>query len=210
MTAPTPLMYGRQTWQHFIGGYYSDTGRFVREAQRIGISRRAPAQAVRGMQFGDRLILLRYEGKGRAFAFAEAIITGMTLDHEIAAAVGAELQRRGLASFQEGGGSIERDCGSYFIVGTWTVNCSWSDVMDIALDVAKAKGETLFVMVNARLRCAYDPITYLDPAPKFTRGFTRAPDDDEWQPWTADRADGAVLAIRGYQKAPKRLPAPAQ
>lgn len=198
------LIQLQQTWQHFIGGYYADTDHFVREAQRIGISRRAPAHAVRGMNWGDQLILLRYVQRD-VFAFAEAVILGMTLEHEIAASVGQALKDRGQAHYDDTARTIDRECGSYEICGSWIVTCSWSEVMDLALEIAKQKGETLFVMVNAGLRQVYDKPVYLQPAPKFTRGFTRVAAGTSYLPWDADPQDGLVIGIKDYRRAP-RLP----
>ena len=179
MNIQKELIHQVNTWMHFVGGYYSDTDKFADEARRQRISRRAPAQQVRGMQFGDQLVLLRYERPAVA-AFAEAEIIGVTLDREISEVVGERLAAEGLAEFHEPAGgcqTIERECGSYTLLGFWTVTCSLPDVMDIAIQEAKAAGEKLFVMVNADLRKAYDQPVYLEPAPKFTRGFIKSVDD---------------------------------
>jgi hypothetical protein len=203
------LIHQRNTWLHFIGGYYSDTDKFVNEAIRSRISRRAPAQTVRGMQFGDRLVFLRYAGKENIFAFAEAEIVGISLDHEIAAEVGERLKEQGLAEYHEPGSggevAIERECGSYLLCGTWAVNCPLEDVMEIALQIAKERGETLFVMVNAELTKVYESDVYLQPAPKFSRGFTRASDEAQYFTDLPPMQTGekTIFSIRNYQKADK-------
>jgi hypothetical protein len=164
------------------------------------------------MNFGDRLLLLRWN-RPDVFAFAEASISGMTLDHEIADAVGKELEEKGLATYEGAGGgtglNIERDCGSYCVCGTWTVRCSWGDVVNIALQIAQARGETLFLMINARLTAAYKDPVYLQPVPKFTRGFTRVSVDTSYQVSDSELLNGSVFAIRDYQKRQKRPAAPA-
>lgn len=207
MNMQPALIHTQQTWMHFIGGYYANTDRFVNEAIKSRISRRAAAQQVRGMQFGDRLVLLRYQRKGEIMAFGEAQITGITLDHEIAKEVGERLEADGLAEYNEpsGGGSmVTRECGSYMLIGFWSVKCELSGVMDIASEIAKEKGETLFVMVNAELTQIYESPTYLQPAPKFTRGFIKPADQSSYSVTPiAMVVDPCVYAVRDYQKAPR-------
>ncbi len=202
------LINQRNTWMHFIGGYYKSTDKFISEAKRQRISRRAPAQQVRGMQFGDRLVLLRYQKKDLVTAFAEAQIVGVTLDHEIAKAVGDKLQEQGLAEYHEpgsgGGVIISRECGSYLMCGSWSIKCDLADVMDMAIDAAKEKGETLFVMVNAELTQSYDASTYLQPAPKFTRGFIKRIDQSQLSITPIETVvEPEMWAIQNYQKAPR-------
>jgi hypothetical protein len=200
------LIHQTSTWMHFIGGYYKDEKQFIHEARKQGISRRAPAQTVRGMEFGDRLVFLRYVGAGSVFAFAEGQIVGLTLDGDIAKQVGDRLIEEGKAEYHEGGGMVQRECGSYFVIGTFSVNVSLKETMDIAQEIqakqAREQGkepEPLFVMVNARLTRSYEDPVYLSPAPKFTRGFTRSNDTSFVAP--GDFApERKVIAIEGYAK----------
>ncbi len=200
------LFHQVNTWTHFIGGYYSSTDKFISEARKHGISRRAPAQSVRGMQFGDRLIFLRYFDAANVIAFAEGEITGITLDHEIAKELGEKLKAEGKAEFHEPeGGSgmiVQRECGSFMLLGSWTVSCSLVEVMDMAEEIAKAKDIQLSVMVNARLVNTYAKPVYLQPTPKFSRGFSRG---DNSQFVTAEdyQPERTVFEISNYQKAPK-------
>jgi hypothetical protein len=207
-TANEELIHVINTWLHFIGGYYNNTERFISEAEKYGITRRAPAQTVRGMQFGDRLIFLRYGARGKAtFAFAEARITGVTLQGEIAKQVTAELVAEGKAEFQGGGGGggtlVNRECGSYLVVGSWTVKCDLSEVVKRAIAKAEATGEILFIMVNAQLTQAYAQPVSLSPAPKFTRGFIKAKDDASYLPSVDYQKHGDVVAVMNYSKAKK-------
>lgn len=210
------LIHTANAWLHFIGGYYKNTDRFIDEAIKSRISRRAPAQMVRNMQFGDRLILLRYE-RDQVYAFAEAQIIGITLDHEIAQAVGEQLAEK--ATYQEPSGGagqeIERECGSYFLMGTWTVNANLQEVLDIALKIAEEKRSTpLIVMINAELMQIYESRVYLNPAPKFTRGFTKVSEQSQYyiepQPMSGEKT---IFSIRNYSKKPRpsrsRKPIPA-
>jgi hypothetical protein len=207
MNEQTKLIFTSNTWMHFIGGYYKDTDKFINEAMKHRVSRRAPAQMVRAMEFGDRLVLLRYYRDESVSAFAEAQIIGITLDHEIAKIVGEQLH---CEYHEPAGGSsvIERECGSYMHTGTWIVNASLRDVMEIAMKAARERGdEPLFVMVNAELTKIYEQHTFLQPAPKFTRGFIKAPDQAAYSLEPRDPvAEKIVIAIRNYRKKQREKP----
>jgi hypothetical protein len=206
MSLQPDLIHQISTWLHFIGGYYKSEDKFVKEAQRFGISRRVPAQVIRGMEFGDRLIFLRYVKGQQAFAFAEAVIVGLTLEGGIAKKVGDRLIDEGKAQYEEGGGMVSRECGSYFVLGTYHVNATLKETMDIAQDIyaeqAKESGrepEPLFVMVNAKLVKQYSQPVYLSPSPKFTRGFIRSDNSSFIAP--ADFSpDRTIVAIDSYEK----------
>jgi hypothetical protein len=209
MNSQLDLIHHRNTWMHFIGGFYGNVDKFINEAIKYRISRRVPAQIVKGMQFGDRLVLLRYANPD-VFAFAEAQIIGITLDHEIAKEVGERLKANGQAEYQDapsgGGALIERECGSYILCGSWVVKCSLAEVMAIALEISAARAETLFVMVNAELTQIYQNSVYLHPAPKFTRGVIKPMDQSTYfvspEPTVSEPT---VFAIRNYQKGARRL-----
>ena len=211
-TDQSPLIYTRQTWLHYIGGYYTETDKFINEAIKSRISRRAPAQQVRGMQFGDRLILLRYLRKGMITAFGEAQIIGITFDHEIAKIIGDQMIAEGKAEFHEPSGGatvIQRECGSYILLGSWIVTCSLSDVMELAIKASNERGEQLFVMINAELTKIYDNPIFLSPAPKFFRGFQRADDYSEYifsEPEMVTKKN--VFAIQNYSKKLDRIKKP--
>lgn len=201
MSTQLSLIQQNSTWMHFIGaGYYADDKKFTREAKKYGISRRAPAQLVRGMEFGDRLVLLRYLAKGSVFAFGEARIHGITLEGDISKQVGERLIAEGRAEYQDGGGAVERECGSYLVLGTYSVKASLKEVMSIAQEIhARENGDVpMFVMVNARLTEAYKEQVFLQPAPKFTRGFIRS--DFSYAPPKGGIAEGEVIAIASYTR----------
>ena len=157
-----------------------------------------------------KLIIIASDGmdKDVISAFAEAQIVGVTLDHEIAKAVGDKLKEQGLAEYHEpgaGGGTIiQRECGSYLMCGSWSIKCELSDVMEMAIETAKEKGETLFVMVNAELVQTYEAPTYLQPAPKFTRGFSKPIDQSQLSITPVETVvEPEMWAIQNYQKAPR-------
>lgn len=201
MSLQPDLIHQISTWLHFIGGYYKNEQKFVREARKFGISRRAPAQMVHAMEFGDRLIFLRYVKGQAAFAFAEGVIVGITLDGAIAKKVGDRLIDEGKATYSEGGGIVERECGSYMVLGSFQVTATLKETMAIALEFhhKQESADPLFVMVNAKLIRAYKAPVYLSPSPKFTRGFIRSDDSsfiapDDFVP------ERQVIGIEGYEK----------
>lgn len=200
MNSQLSLITQNSTWMHYIGtGYYADEKKFLREAKKFGISRRAPAQTVRGMEFGDRLIFLRYIRERNIYAFAEAQITGISLDYSISKQVGERLIEQGRGEYQQGGMDVERECGSYTVIGTFIVRASLKEVMTLAQEIhERENGDVpLFVMVNAKLTHAYKEQVILSPAPKFTRGFIRS--EFSYLP-SKQQVKGEVIAIAQYTK----------
>ncbi len=200
--AQLPLFNQVNTWMHYIGRYYRSEGAFTAEAMGKGISRRVPAQVARGMRFGDRVVLLRWGGKGKVWAFAEMVVTGLTLLDGLARQVGERLQEQGRASYSEGGEAVERECGTYFVVGTWTTTADIHEIIELACQIADAKGEKVFVLVNGTIIKAYDAPVLLSPAPSFTRSFIRADAEATFQCETTGDQPPAhpILAIQNYRK----------
>jgi len=198
------LIHQVNTWMHYVGGSYKSTDHFVREAQHHGISRRIPAQVARGMAYGDRVVMLRWGGPDCVTAFAEMTITKLVLDSDMADKVGERLREQGKAAYTQGGETIQRECGSYFICGTWHVDAEISEVMDIAIQIAEAEGRSVFVMVGGTLTKTYaDPIL-LQPAPKFTRGFIRADNEAMFVMHDEHEPERQVVSISGYAKSSGR------
>lgn len=188
------------TWMTYIGGKYSNKGRFITEARQYGISRRVAAQVARGFRFGDRVILLRYNGKRGVEAFAEMRITEVIFDHEIASQIGAKLREMGLATYQAGslGAShVHRECGDYVISGGWTVDSERVNIPDLVKAAQElANGDTVFCMIGGKLTEEYQSVVWLSPAPKFTRGFIKSGDDDE----TFEPEDNRMVEIKDYKR----------
>lgn len=197
------LIHTRNTWLHFIGRYYDTPDRFIHEAKRSGISRRAPAQTVRGMQFGDRLVFIRYNNARNVMAFAEGKITGVTLQGEIAKEITEQLMAEGKAKYHGGGGGgtpVHRECGSYIVIGYWSVTCPLSEIVEKAIEKANERGEKLFVMVNASLEESYEPVMLI-PSPKFTRGFIKDRSNASYHVTDDYQEHGDVVAVMNYAKA---------
>lgn len=196
------LFHQTNVWMHYIGGYYDSVERFIREAKRQGVSRRIPLQVARGMRFGDRVILLRYHDKTTVSAFGEFVVRNIFFDDAISQAVGKRLEETGKAQYFEGGGSVMRECGSYIIAGTWLVTVEIPEIVDIALELSE--GKPAFAMIGGPLTKVYQPPVFLDPAPKFSRGFIRSNLDDA----TFEFADGpeedhTIVGIQSYNKRDK-------
>jgi hypothetical protein len=217
----TALFQQPNTWLHFIGSYYRTSDLFLVETQKHGFSRRIPAQVARGMHFGDKVIFLRYGGASSrmtttaktVFAFGEGVVTRVTFAAEIAAQLGQELERRGLAEYTSGGDTVLRACGSYLMAGTWTVTAEMEIplLVEAATQIAQAQGATtpLFVMLGGELTAAYEAPVFLQPAPHFTRGFIKTEPGSTYQ-YTGMVGEYAykMLAVKHYRKAAKSLRLP--
>lgn len=213
MSTQTPLFQQPNTWLHFIGGYYRTPDRFLSETQKQGFSRRLPAHIARGMDFGDKVIFLRYGGASSrmttsaktVFAFGEGVITRVTFDASIAVQLGQQLEQRGLAEYTPGGDTILRECGAYVLAGTWTIvpEVDIPQLIEAATRLAQAQGETkVFVMLGGELTAAYDSPVFLDPAPHFARGFIKTLPGSTYR-YTGKAGSQAhqMLAVRNYRKA---------
>ena len=195
------------TWLHFIGGHYGSPETFLREAQSLGVSRRVPAQTARGMNFGDRVVLLRYGGKGKVEGFAEFTVHSIRIEGDITQRVGDELIREGRASVSQGAGLVERECGAYFEASVFNVasDVTIGEILERALKIAKEEGLDLTVLIGGALSKVYDAPILLDPAPKFSRGFTKCPDQAQFEfagaPATTERQ---LVELSSYKQANRK------
>lgn len=201
--AHTQEGFVRSTWMHFIGGYYSSTDKFIREAQGPGgIARRIPAQVARGMAFGDRVVLLRYNGKNNVQAFAEMVLDSVTFEGDFASKVGKKLVEQGRAAYTPGCISVSRECGSYIIAGVFEVasDVSLSEIVQMAQSSA-SEGESVFVMIGGHLSKVYDTPVLLSPPPKFSRGFFHAEDGTFVYEGGEGEPPNRVIGVQDYRKA---------
>lgn len=160
-----------KVWLHFIGGYYQTIERFINEAKAKGITRRIPAQIARGINFGDRVILLRWQEKS-ALAFAEAVVTGITLDSEVSEYVQEKLKEQG--KIQDTGSDsnlgppvcISRECGSYLVMSSSATSATIAEIIELAIEFQ----EKPFVMIACKLTDEYHQQFRLEGT-KFTRGI---------------------------------------
>ena len=166
------------TWAHFVGGTYKGTDRFIREAKKQGITRRVQANTARGFHFGDRVVLLRYRGKGKVLAFGEMVIKEVIFDAEITKKIAEALIEAGAAEYSPGplgGTHVHRECGSYLMGGSFVITIPEFDIPWLcakAQEIAKELHiDTVFCMIGGNLVDEYS--TWLDPAPNFTRGLIK-------------------------------------
>lgn len=93
-TSLATRQFVRQVYGHFIGkGYYDSDEKFLKEAEKHGISRRTPANIAKNMRFGDRVVFLRFGGRQTKTveAFAEMTIDNIVLEASIAKEVALHL-----------------------------------------------------------------------------------------------------------------------
>ncbi len=197
MTAQQPMLFHQQqTWGHYIGktSYPSDAA-FLNEGREIGVSRRVPAFLARRMNFGDRVILLRWLGDGQARAFAEMVITGVTLGEEVAKQVAAKFADRIHCDSEIGVQQHRRGCGMYTI----TVTCTVHDLtLPELIEAAQQVTPQPFVMLQGRITRVISPPERLSGM-RFTRGFFRF-ERTERLFNELPQHEGALTGIRDYTR----------
>lgn len=66
------------TWLHFVGrSYYKSELRFVREAERYGVTRRVSLAVLRSMAWGDRVLLVTRSGAS-SVVFGQFTVTRLS------------------------------------------------------------------------------------------------------------------------------------
>ena len=101
-------------WAHFIGEEQYSIESFIAEAEKYGISRNTNVQQLKGIQYGDTINLMQWDGT-QAILFAQFVVRRVFIrDTEISAAVAEKLMEDGKAQPGGGGGDpVHRACGSY-------------------------------------------------------------------------------------------------
>ena len=201
MSEQFSLFLQQQTWGHYIGksSYPSDKA-FLQEAERIGVSRRVPAFLAKVMNFGDRVILLRWLGKGKARAFAEMVIVGVTLNDEVAEKVAEALEDR-IKCRNGGENQHHRGCGAYTI----TLTCVASGVtLSEIIEAAERATPKPFVMLQGRITRVFSPPEDFIKM-RFTRGFFRF---ERLERLFTDiqQQQGTILGIRNYTRKSEPTP----
>lgn len=207
-------------WLHYVGERNYTPAEFIKEAKAIGISRRAPANQVGAMHFGDTVLLLTWRG-GKPAVFGEFRISRVIFQGEVNAKLKDQLQSEGKIVADNSGAApvqVKRKCGSYWMGGGCTVRDD-VDIPELIEDAEKIhaellkgegvpEGETgsLWVMVGGDLTKEYFPPRTLDPAPSFTRGFMRTPDGTHFvdaNPTDTGIPTGApaIVGVEEYQGA---------
>jgi len=169
-------------WAHFIGEEQYTIESFIAEAEKYGISRNLPAQQLKGIQYGDTINLMQWDGN-QAILFAQFVVRRVFIRNpEISAAVAEKLIEEGKAQTGGGGGdSVERACGSY-ITGPGIVvddeKTSIREIIDLAEEIASQTGDEgdkkIKWMVGGSLSHKFPaPIPLGKHGPQFSRGFIR-------------------------------------
>jgi hypothetical protein len=106
-----------KTWLHFIGrSYYSTPTRFLREAQRLGVSRRISLQQARAMRYGDVVLLAQWDGKRQvAQVFGQFIVASL-----YGTGLGDLLQEEEREVVSATPVMVERECGHFTCGGIVT------------------------------------------------------------------------------------------
>ena len=83
-------------------------------------------------------------------------------------------------------------------VGTYHVNATISECVEIAMKIAEQRNETLFILVGGHLNKIYERPIFLSPPPNFTRTFVRL--QDEAFVFEDEKTETSIIAIKDYKK----------
>jgi hypothetical protein len=197
------------TWFHYI----AKPNPFLQAALKFGVSRHCPINIARGMNFGDRVILLHWRGKAiPPAAFAEMIVNGISFEDGLN--VGQELLEQGRCEYHDytDGGScagvqVDRECGSFNLAGGYSLSADVT--LQAVIEIAErkmveqgGKPGDVRCMIWGKIVKVYDvPITP-QPAPGFLRGFfhvingTRIGD----APVVAEPITNEVRVVENYER----------
>ena len=190
------------TWRHFVGGHYTP-GRFIREARRLGVTRRVAANVAKAMAFGDTVELLHWK-RGRPVLFAEFTVTDIILPVEISIEVRKKHRRLKVS----GGSRIVRECGSYEMVGVCAIEpddgLTLQQIAVEAIEIAERLKLAPWCMIGGPLTKVYKPPVEVSPPPRFSRGFARLDSDQTAAAASAwprqSPTPPTVIAVDGYKR----------
>lgn len=174
----------------YIGGFYT-MKIFIKEATRIGVSRRVSPSTAKRLSFSDRIILCSWQS-GDPVAFAEFSVRQVFLEARTAALVGMELEADGRARYVGGNTvSVNRECGSFEVGGGWEVDADLNEIAERVCEMA----DVPWFMVGGPLTVVYDKPVPLPTEKVFFRGFKALVDDDD-----GEAGQGVLLAVNNYEK----------
>lgn len=190
----------------YIGKEYKD---FVKEAERYGISRNVPLNAIGGMEWGETVLCAIHnkypealfealgkepDGTGTAdllcsFTFDRLFIR----DPQLHNAVMARLQELGFISgIEEADDPIERDCGAYVVTSVTTVTVPLHQLVSLIRDMAKRLSVPAKVMIGGPVKDIYEEGEYI-PHIKFSRGIMK------WEDEKPIITKVKVIGVNNYQ-----------
>jgi hypothetical protein len=194
-------------WAHFIGEKRYTTESFIAEAERYGISRNIPAQQLKGIQFGDVINLMLWDGD-QAVLFAQFIVSQVLIrDTEISAEVGDKLVNEGRAEPGGGGGEpVHRACGSYVSGGGVILDqekATVREIVDLAEQLAAEKGDRkIKFMVGGKVSHQFpEPVPLGNHGPRFSRGFIKYSTGLREQPLRGEKIE--MKGVADYRPARK-------
>jgi hypothetical protein len=194
-------------WAHFIGEKRYSAESFVAEADRYGISRNIPARQLRGIQFGDVINLMLWDGT-QAVLFAQFVVSQVLIrDTEISAEVGDKLVNEGRAEpGGRGGEPVHRACGSYISGGGVIINqetATVREIVDLAERLASEKGDRkIKFMVGGKISHQFpEPIPLGNHGPTFSRGFIKYSTGLRDQPMRGENIE--MKGVADYRPAKK-------
>jgi hypothetical protein len=185
-------------WAHFIGEKRYTTESFIAEAERYGISRNIPAQQLKGIQFGDVINLMLWDGD-QAVLFAQFIVSQVLIrDTEISAEVGDKLVNEGRA--------VHRACGSYVSGGGVILDqekATVREIVDLAEQLAAEKGDRkIKFMVGGKVSHQFpEPVPLGNHGPRFSRGFIKYSTGLREQPLRGEKIE--MKGVADYRPARK-------
>ena len=161
----------------YIGkGLYSKD-QFVQESQKVGVNRALPPQKLKGMKFGDTILLAQYEpfpkepekeSFGKAVVFGYYTISGLNFvcpkQDEFMEKLSKTLT---ITSEDHTVRKVVRQCGCYTLGCSYVVTDNIEDIMKMAMKIAKE----LEVKVKCFASGHFTPLTTKEISPlKFTLG----------------------------------------
>lgn len=131
-----------KTWLHWIGSTHYSIAKFIKEARKMGVSRRVPKHILRNMEWGDRIYLVgRVPGitSPNVFGYFEIDrIVGIQIDEmpdELKKKVENVEDPESDFMFAE-----ERGCGYVVIGGFYLTSLGVEELADFAGDNTMVKG----------------------------------------------------------------------
>lgn len=174
----------------YIGRNYED---FVKEAQKYGISRNVPLNAVKTLNWGETILCATHskypdeffealkrkpDRSGTADLLCSFIFDSLFIrDPDLHAAVMNRLQELGfLGEIKELDEVVERDCGAYIITSATEVTIPIADLVQIIRDMGKRLRIAPKVMIGGQVQDVFEDGEYI-PNVKFTRGIMGLEDE---------------------------------